>query len=72
MTSDEFYELAKQLRELGALKVKAGDLEVVFGLQAVPKTVPVTAETPRREPKKKPMTPEEERLALYREELGEA
>lgn len=71
MTPDEFCVLATKLRELGALKVKAGELEVVFSL-AVPRATPVQVETPAKPPRKKPLKPEEALLQQFREELGEA
>lgn len=75
MTPDEFCQLAQKLRELGACKVKAGDLEVVFTPTATVPARPVEAPAPvsqQKRPVLKAPSPEEQRLALYREELGEA
>lgn len=72
MTGDDFCQLAERLRALGACKVKAGDLEVVFTPVPAAVAKPVEASPPvQKRPKRKPLSAEEARLALYREELGE-
>jgi hypothetical protein len=74
MTADEFVDLVKRLSDLGAIRVRAGDFEVNLHPMAIANQVA----TPRKVApvqeirSKKPMTPEQERLKLYAEELGES
>lgn len=72
MTGDDFCQLAERLRALGACKVKAGDLEVVFTPVPAAVAKPVEAPPPKKRPVQRPLSPEEARLAIHREEMGEA
>jgi hypothetical protein len=74
MTGDEFCELAERLRALGAAKVKAGEMEVVFVPQPLlAKPVePVAQPVRQAQQLKKILTPEEQLIAQFREEMGEA
>lgn len=82
MTADEFAALVKQLREMGAAKVRVGDFECVFATPYVPpRPDKPEAEAPAPPPpapskSKRPValrsdveTEEQRRLAQLREEL---
>lgn len=72
MTGDDFCQLAERLRALGACKVKAGDLEVVF--TPVPAAVarPVEASPPvQKRPVQKALSPEDALIASFKEEMGD-
>jgi hypothetical protein len=73
MSPDDFVSLVERLSKLGAVVVKAGDFhcqlhpQVLAAMVAAPRDpAPVRAIHP-----KKALSPEEERIRLYREELGE-
>jgi hypothetical protein len=75
MSTDEFRMLALSLRESGAMKVRCGDLEVVWGTPLVPAASAqhVVTPAPRTNGEGKrplrPQSPEERRMMEYRAEL---
>lgn len=81
---DAFVKMVRELRELGAVKVRHGELEAVFAtvhrIEPAPAAVttqldePAPITTPPPRPRSKPTKPdyiteEQERLARLREEL---
>lgn len=70
MDADQFVVMALKLRESGAAKVRVGEMEVVWATPVPPPRQAIDPPTPKNRPVDKPLSPEEARLLLYRDELG--
>jgi hypothetical protein len=78
MTPAEFKELALALREAGAVKVRAGELEVIWGAPLSPSVAAQSGFTRAKSPQmngqngkeRAPGSAEEARMQAYRRELA--